>query len=88
MPLKMLDFSLHPVHPFLQRFINVYCNDTFSDTKQLDFEIVDLLGRFIFQQNTARDKLLTVNTLTWQSGIYILKISDGTSVFQKKIVKQ
>lgn len=84
----MLDFSLHSVHPFLQRFISVYCIDAFSEAKQLDFEIVDLLGRSIYKQNAEGAKLLTVNTLTWQSGIYILKVTDGKTVYQQKIMKQ
>jgi hypothetical protein len=65
--------------------------DVFSDSKQLDIQVIDVLGRSIYQKNesnTEGSKLLTVNTLEWLSGIYFLKISDGKKVFQQKIVKR
>jgi Secretion system C-terminal sorting domain len=56
--------------------------------KTRTIELVDVLGRSVFRQNTEGVHLLKINTTNWQSGIYVLKISDGTSVFQQKIVKQ
>jgi Secretion system C-terminal sorting domain len=60
--------------------------------------ILDVLGRSIYQkraQNTdlssgthEGSKSLIVNTLTWNSGIYFLKVTDGKTVFQQKIVKE
>ena len=72
--------------------------DVFSEAKYLDFEVVDVLGRLIYQkkeENTdlsreSRDgsKLLTINALDWVSGIYFLKVSDGKKVVEQKIVKR
>jgi hypothetical protein len=65
--------------------------DVFSEAKYLDFDVVDVLGRLIYQkkeQNTEGSKLLTINALDWVSGIYFLKVSDGKKVFQQKIVKR
>jgi Secretion system C-terminal sorting domain len=65
--------------------------DVFSEAKYLDFDVVDVLGRSVFQkkeQNTEGSKLLTINTLNWLSGIYFLKVTDGKNVFQQKIVKR
>jgi hypothetical protein len=65
--------------------------DLFSDSKQLDIEVIDVLSRSIYQkneQNTEGSKLLIINTLEWLSGIYFLKVSDGKKVFQQKIVKR
>jgi hypothetical protein len=72
--------------------------DVISESKQLDIDIIDVLGRSIYQKNESNtdlsreyregSKLLTINTLKWLSGIYFLKISDGKKVFQQKIVKR
>jgi hypothetical protein len=65
--------------------------DAFSDAKSLDFEVVDIVGRSVYQkkeQNTEGSKSLTINTLGWASGIYFLSVSDGKNVFQQKIVKR
>jgi Secretion system C-terminal sorting domain len=65
--------------------------DAFSEGKFLNIEVLDVLGRSIYQkraQNTEGSKLLIVNTLTWNSGIYFLKITDGKTVFQQKVVKE
>jgi hypothetical protein len=65
--------------------------DAFSESKYLDIDILDVLGRSIYQkraQNTEGSKLLIVNTLNWNSGIYFLKVSDGKTVFQQKIMKE
>jgi Secretion system C-terminal sorting domain len=65
--------------------------DAFSDAKSLDFEVVDVIGRSVFykkEQNTEGSKSLTINTLGWSSGIYMLKVTDGKNVFQQKIVKR
>ena len=65
--------------------------DVFSESKQLDINVFDVLGRSIYQknqQNTEGSKFLIVNTLDWVSGIYFLKISDGKKLFQQKIVKR
>jgi hypothetical protein len=65
--------------------------DVMSASKQLEIEVIDVLGRSIYQKNesnTEGSKLLTINTLEWLSGIYFLKISDGKKVFQQKIVKR
>jgi Secretion system C-terminal sorting domain len=65
--------------------------DVISESKQLEIEVIDVLGRSIYQKNesnTEGSKLLTINTLDWLSGIYFLKVSDGKKVFQQKIVKR
>lgn len=65
--------------------------DAFSDAKLLDFEVVDIVGRSVYQkkeQNTEGSKSLIINTLGWSSGIYVLKVTDGKNVFQEKIVKR
>jgi Secretion system C-terminal sorting domain len=65
--------------------------DVISESKQLEIEVIDVLGRSIYQKNesnTEESKLLTINTLDWLSGIYFLKVSDGKKVFQQKIVKR
>jgi Secretion system C-terminal sorting domain len=65
--------------------------DAFSDAKSLDFSVLDVLGRSVYQkkeQNTEGPKSLTINTLGWSSGIYFLSVSDGKNVFQQKIVKR
>jgi hypothetical protein len=72
--------------------------DVFSEAKYLDIDVIDVLGRSIYQkkeQNTdlssgrhEGSKFLTINTLDWLSGIYLLKVSDGKTVFQQKIVKR
>jgi hypothetical protein len=65
--------------------------DVVSESKQLVIEVIDVLGRSIYQKNesnTEGSKLLTINTLEWLSGIYFLKVSDGKKVFQQKIVKR
>jgi Secretion system C-terminal sorting domain len=65
--------------------------DAFSEGKYLDIEVLDVLGCSIYQkraQNTEGSKLLIVNTLNWNSGIFFLKVTDGKTVFQQKIVKQ
>jgi Secretion system C-terminal sorting domain len=62
-----------------------------SDAKNVEIEVIDVLGRSIYQKNesnTEGSKLLTINTLDWLSGIYFLKVSDGKKVFQQKIVKR
>jgi hypothetical protein len=65
--------------------------DAFSDAKSLDFSVLDVLGRSVYQkkeQNTEGPKSLTINTLGWSSGIYFLSVSDGKNVFQQKVVKR
>jgi Secretion system C-terminal sorting domain len=65
--------------------------DVMSDAKNVEIEVIDVLGRSIYQKNesnTEGSKLLTINTLDWLSGIYFLKVSDGKKVFQQKIVKR
>jgi hypothetical protein len=65
--------------------------DVFSASKQLEIEVIDVLGRSIYLKKgiyTEGSKLLTINTLEWLSGIYFLKVSDGKKVFQQKIVKR
>jgi Secretion system C-terminal sorting domain len=59
-----------------------------TEVKTGTIELVDVLGRSVFRQNTEGVHLLEINTTNWQSGIYILKVSDNTMRFQQKIVKQ
>ena len=56
--------------------------------KMVDISVVDVLGRVVFSKNTEGANSLKINTTHWQSGIYILKISDNATRFQQKIVKQ
>ena len=62
--------------------------DIHSEAKKIDVEVFDILGRSIFKQNTEGSNLLTINTLKWQSGVYMLMVTDGAKFFQQKIIKQ
>jgi hypothetical protein len=65
--------------------------DVVSESKQLEIEVIDVLGRTVYQKKgiyTEGSKLLTINTLDWLSGIYFLKVSDGKKVVQEKIMKR
>jgi hypothetical protein len=59
-----------------------------STPQKWAIEITDLLGRVIFKQNTEGSNLLTMNTLKWELGVYILKVSDKQNSVQQKIIKQ
>ena len=71
----------NPVH-------NELSIDIHSDAKKIDVEVFDILGRSIFKQNTEGSNLLTINTLKWQTGVYMLTVTDGVKIFQQKIIKQ
>ena len=67
---------------------NALSIDIHSDAKKIAVEVFDILGRSIFKQNTEGSNLLTINTLKWQSGVYMLMVTDGVKIFQQKITKQ
>jgi Secretion system C-terminal sorting domain len=78
------------VKAFPNPFTNDLTIDAFSDAKSLDFSVLDVLGRSVYQkkeQSNGSSKSLIINTLDWSSGIYMLKVTDGKNVFQQKIVK-
>lgn len=62
--------------------------ETISDAKNVEIDVVDLLGRRVFYQNTEGSNSLKINTLNWQSGIYILTIKDGKNTVQQKVIKR
>ena len=59
-----------------------------GEAKTVVVTIADLLGQVVFRQNTEGDGLLTIKTTDWQKGVYILRIGDGKTIFQQKIIKQ
>ncbi len=75
----------NPIHNELTIDIN-------SESRKQQIDVFDVLGRTVFTQNTeggvSNANLLKINTLDWQKGIYFLKITDGKTVFQQKVVKQ
>ena len=59
-----------------------------TKAKTVDVSVVDVLGRVVFSKNTEGSDSWTINSINWQSDIYILKISDSITHFQQKMVKQ
>ena len=77
-----------PIRVYPNPIQNELSIDIHSDAKKIAVEVFDILGRSIFKQNTEGSNLLTINTLKWQSGVYMLMVTDGAKTFQQKIIKQ
>lgn len=62
---------------------------TFNSSPQgkLTIKLTDAAGMLIQEINTRRKSSLKINTSNWQSGIYILHITDGNHKYIRKIIK-
>lgn len=72
-----------------------YFNLEFSDEeiKQIKVEIYDVVGKLVFQkkinQENFHNKNIDITQLNYLfAGIYIVKISTNTTIFQQKMIKQ
>ncbi|MFI5204180.1 MAG: T9SS type A sorting domain-containing protein, partial [Flavobacteriales bacterium] len=62
-----------------------------AESNQLTLEVFDVNGKLLISQKKAILKLVGVAVLdisALTSGVYFLKISDGTCVVSKKVVKE
>jgi hypothetical protein len=57
-----------------------------SQNNNYAFEIYNSLGKIIFS-NTFK-QTTEINTSSWQSGIYFIRVTDGKNIWNEKIIKQ
>jgi hypothetical protein len=67
------------------------CSDNFylsldTDEDILDLSITDIHGRLIRYNKIENNTIIPVADLA--SGVYFLKISDGSNIYNKKLIKQ
>jgi hypothetical protein len=51
-------------------------------------EIFDMLGRKVFERNIIDSHFATIDISTWNSGIYVARISNGQSSQSKRLMKK
>ncbi len=51
-------------------------------------EIVDLQGQLVFKQQLKENINLVINTEMWTAGLYMLKVSNASTSFSERIIKQ
>jgi hypothetical protein len=76
------------VKAFPNPMANELTIETVSNAKHVQIDVIDILGRRIFHQNTEGSNSLTIKTLDWQSGVYILTVKDDKNELQQKIIKR
>jgi Concanavalin A-like lectin/glucanases superfamily/Secretion system C-terminal sorting domain/HYR domain len=62
--------------------------DLFEANRNYKVQIFDLLGKIIFEQATDAQSPMKINTTHWQSGVYIIRTSDGETIMESKILRK
>jgi Concanavalin A-like lectin/glucanases superfamily/Secretion system C-terminal sorting domain/HYR domain len=62
--------------------------DLFEANRNYKVQIFDLLGKMIFEQATDAQSPMKINTTHWQSGVYIIRTSDGETIMESKILRK
>ena len=81
---KQNDFSLFP-NP-AKSLITI--SSTISGTVKVNYEIVDVLGKVVMQNDNENSDKFSININDLNSGIYFLRLQVNNSVVVKKFVKE
>ncbi|HRG00966.1 MAG TPA: T9SS type A sorting domain-containing protein [Bacteroidia bacterium] len=81
---KQNDFSLFP-NP-AKSLITI--SSTISGTVKVNYEIVDVLGKVVMQNDNENSEKFSININDLNSGIYFLRLQVNNSIVVKKFVKE
>jgi len=74
------------VHVFPNPMQNELTIEVIGDTKALEFEVVNALGQFIIGGTFVQQ--VVINTFSFPSGLYLVKVAIGPDVIMNKVVKE
>jgi len=80
--LEKVDFSIYP-NPSKSK-LNISLAQNGNATK---VEVFDILGKRIYA-NTLTDIRSSINASNWNTGVYLVKLSNNSSTLTKRFVKQ
>ncbi|MFT4802224.1 MAG: hypothetical protein ACI93N_002001 [Flavobacteriaceae bacterium] len=58
-----------------------------SNTEMTSIKIYNVLGQTVLNIYDLSSKIISINTQSWKSGIYILNVETGNGAFNKRIIK-
>jgi len=58
-----------------------------SNTKMTSIKIYNVLGQTVLNINDLSSEIISINTQSWKSGIYILNVESGNGALYKRIIK-
>lgn len=58
-----------------------------SNTEMTSIKIYNVLGQTVLNIYDLSSKIISINTQSWKSGIYILNVEAGNGAFNKRIIK-
>ncbi len=78
------EISIYP-SPFQNQLNVEYIASSFSD---YPIRIYNQQGILIFEQQSSLEGNTTINTQSWQTGLYLMQINDGTQTQTYKLIKR
>jgi len=76
------NYKIYPNPNFGQLIIELE-----NDSRQVEIEVTDVRGVRVFYQAAQQLAFKTINTSSWPSGTYFVKLKDASQSVVQKIVK-